>query len=98
MYGETRPRIHDLASRRVRAASSQPATGLSPHVRGNPQAHLAVVHGAGSIPACTGKPSTSASYRSGDGVYPRMYGETPDATIERLHPDGLSPHVRGNPL
>ena len=78
--------------------------GLSPHVRGNraSQSHRPTL--SGSIPACTGKPSSAsvtpspaAVYPRMYGVYPRMYGETQDC----LPPDfpfmGLSPHVRGNP-
>ena len=66
MYGETRCAL--------RLSSWVP--GLSPHVRGNRGHEGDRRPGAGSIPACTGKP-----VRGGDDprlarVYPRMYGET----------------------
>ena len=86
MYGET-PR----KSKRV-----QDALGLSPHVRGNLPAAMDRSVGAGSIPACTGKPYPRARARTCEEVYPRMYGETPANTPPRSGGPGLSPHVRGN--
>ena len=66
MYGETRrPRGGDL-----------PHPGLSPHVRGNRRSQLRGRDRGGSIPACTGKPTSPSSRTATDGVYPRMYGET----------------------
>ena len=50
--------------------------GLSPRVRGNPNQKAQRSTGRRSIPACTGKPSSSAGVTDGAGVYPRVYGET----------------------
>ena len=50
--------------------------GLSPHVRGNREPGPLAAAGAGSIPACTGKPSIRPRARALSRVYPRMYGET----------------------
>ena len=51
----------------------------------------------GSIPACTGKPSTASPMLCPQQVYPRMYGETVDTAAGPCLVQGLSPHVRGNP-
>ena len=86
MYGET-----------IRAAHLLPDDeGLSPHVRGNRQQAKAKARAAGSIPACTGKPSSVCRRRSRRGVYPRMYGETFRGQAMEEIDQGLSPHVRGN--
>ena len=87
MYGETPASPPDTAH----------ISGLSPHVRGN-QRRPHRRHGhAGSIPACTGKPSQAPSIRGGSAVYPRMYGETGAGAVTGAVMPGLSPHVRGNP-
>ena len=86
MYGETPP-----------APGLGPALrGLSPHVRGNPPARSCRGTRRGSIPACTGKPTSIPSRRRYVTVYPRMYGETWDNPTRHASTDGLSPHVRGN--
>ena len=71
--------------------------GLSPRVRGNLMANIAIAIIAWSIPACAGepRPKVCAVYRRK--VYPRVCGGT-----YREHPRsgpgaGLSPRVRGNP-
>ena len=66
MYGET------ARSRRVQASCE----GLSPHVRGNLADGLRGQRRLGSIPACTGKPTTRNATWIAFRVYPRMYGET----------------------
>ena len=71
-------------------------TGLSPHVRGNRNEALDIPAATGSIPACTGKPSTVAGRGARGRVYPRMYGETRAASRAPVRKKGLSPHVRGN--
>ena len=86
MYGETGP-----VKRLV-----QLSVGLSPHVRGNQRGIRGAEAGGGSIPACTGKPSTTTSAARGPGVYPRMYGETRAKNVKEALGCGLSPHVRGN--
>ena len=48
MYGETSPK----------PMPDDAGTGLSPHVRGNLAQKVSSVRSEGSIPACTGKPST----------------------------------------
>ena len=88
MYGETPPSY----------CNTNPTSGLSPHVRGNPILPLWSRDAGGSIPACTGKPGGDHHLGDRPGVYPRMYGETSsDAQITRNR-GGLSPHVRGNPV
>ena len=51
-----------------------------------------------SIPACAGEPISAKTALARPQDYPRMCG----GTLILLHPrqcmDGLSPHVRGNPL
>ena len=54
--------------------------------------------GAWSIPACTGKPTRRSSTSRRRAVYPRMYGETVAPMSKSQICDGLSPHVRGNPM
>ena len=88
MYGETT----------YTCVSCQQATGLSPHVRGNPRSMPTGRSLPGSIPACTGKPSFAGLVTGFAGVYPRMYGETPRLRLLAASVGGLSPHVRGNPL
>ena len=70
--------------------------GLSPHVRGNLRPPAGGGRPVGSIPACTGKPTSRRSWRARHGVYPRMYGETSRQESARIGSRGLSPHVRGN--
>ena len=70
--------------------------GLSPHVRGNRAGAQGPRSGAGSIPACTGKPAANGGRGRSTMVYPRMYGETAAGGLAREPCLGLSPHVRGN--
>ena len=71
--------------------------GLSPRVRGNPEAEHAVQALPGSIPACAGEPTRSDRLVCGSRVYPRVCGGTLDGSVGPGHPAGLSPRVRGNP-
>ena len=73
-----------------------PARGLSPRVRGNPQARPREGQGAGSIPACAGEPTTSEPGRTRAMVYPRVCGGTSPAFRFDDARHGLSPRVRGN--
>ena len=66
MYGETEPR----------PPCSTYRSGLSPHVRGNLLQRQHELRERGSIPACTGKPTTGGVVTLRMTVYPRMYGET----------------------
>ena len=69
--------------------------GSIPACTGKPRA-AAYARNSGSIPACTGKPDRAHERRGGDGVYPRMYGETYVMPPISISVRGLSPHVRGN--
>ena len=55
--------------------------GLSPHVRGNPSSIPGTSIALRSIPACTGKPLPCRWAGWLAGVYPRMYGETPQRPV-----------------
>ena len=83
-------------TRRARTEVAQ-RQGLSPRVRGNPRPPRARYQGAGSIPACAGEPRlvdcTNVTYA----VYPRVCGGTSLNAGTPVHPEGLSPRVRGNP-
>ncbi len=70
--------------------------GLSPRVRGNPYPSRASTWASGSIPACTGKPNSSAECSIPRRVYPRVYGETCSTRRVNASSRGLSPRVRGN--
>ena len=74
------------------------AQGLSPHVRGNPRSFSPRGARRGSIPARTGEPTCDARLTIVSGVYPRTYGGTVRMLITQVEDQGLSPHVRGNPL
>ena len=71
--------------------------GLSPHVRGNPPAEGRSRPAEGSIPARAGEPLPDRSWDVSDRVYPRTCGGTVCAHCLSAGPQGLSPHVRGNP-
>ena len=86
MYGET---LEEEEQREI-------DEGLSPHVRGNQPAVGPRAGGAGSIPACTGKPKNVNPPLGYAEVYPRMYGETGLDVQAAVADPGLSPHVRGN--
>ena len=88
MYGETAQQ--PLGPRAVE--------GLSPRVRGNRRRSGRDVRAGGSIPACTGKPSSSTNLRVYYWVYPRVYGETAPSPSASVAYRGLSPRVRGNLL
>ena len=68
VYGETPPAEFIIAT----------AAGLSPRVRGNQMVTQSARRSAGSIPACTGKPSGQHRRENRSQVYPRVYGETHD--------------------
>ena len=74
-----------------------PRRGLSPRVRGNRNRERRDARRGGSIPACTGEPGIDRVEHGQRAVYPRVYGGTIDAWLDQLHPQGLSPRVRGNP-
>ena len=72
--------------------------GLSPRARGNRAFSPIGAIGAGSIPACTGEPTTTAAPRSCGSVYPRVHGGTRVAWDKLRGNLGLSPRARGNRL
>ena len=71
--------------------------GLSPRVRGNPDARPAGGYPLGSIPACAGEPSRWTGIRRRGRVYPRVCGGTDKIPLAHHLDKGLSPRVRGNP-
>ena len=75
-----------------------PRKGLSPRMRGNRNADLLDVQGAGSIPAHAGKPRRRRGWRPWSRVYPRACGETPSPEELSRVGRGLSPRMRGNQL
>ena len=73
-------------------------SGLSPRVRGNPGSRGRCPTSSGSIPACAGEPSLTASQARELQVYPRVCGGTWSAVRPTILSNGLSPRVRGNLL
>ena len=70
--------------------------GLSPRVRGNPQAAAMAKDSRGSIPACAGEPWAGTRRTKRWPVYPRVCGGTRNEALDCLVLAGLSPRVRGN--
>ena len=81
----------------VTAPSRRFAAGLSPRVRGNPQALDAHVARLRSIPACAGEPMSARRFNWLQTVYPRVCGGTGRRPVSPPPGTGLSPRVRGNP-
>ena len=73
-----------------------PSRGLSPRGRGNPRPIGPFLTGQRSIPAWAGKPSMARPGRYIRGVYPRVGGETMNASVACKARAGLSPRGRGN--
>ena len=74
------------------------SSGLSPRVRGNPEAVGDRSRRGGSIPACAGEPGIRRATRRRMWVYPRVCGGTPEPCAANTAGSGLSPRVRGNRL
>ena len=70
--------------------------GLSPRLRGNQLAGLAVRRSPRSIPALAGEPCPAEGAASAWGVYPRACGGTSAGHQVRPVRCGLSPRLRGN--
>ena len=70
--------------------------GLSPRVRGNPDAGEQGPYRWRSIPACAGEPSSTGPETCIAPVYPRVCGGTNNPDSGTAHVHGLSPRVRGN--
>ena len=69
--------------------------GLSPRVRGIRPAGAQLCARLGSIPACTGNPSSRPPPPVRQTVYPRVYGESMIVMADLSVAEGLSPRVRG---
>ena len=82
----------------VRSDKVQPATGLSPRVRGNLRAGPSSCFDSGPIPACAGQPMRWQTCCTPAGAYPRVCGATYCAMTTICRAWGLSPRVRGNLL
>ena len=76
--------------------STSPHIGLSPRVRGNPDAHGPGRAMKRSIPACAGEPGPHRENRRWSWVYPRVCGGTVTYRESAGYMYGLSPRVRGN--
>ena len=70
--------------------------GLSPRVRGNPEAYGFAKRLTRSIPACAGEPYDSLERSMRNAVYPRVCGGTFASGAYVYGGQGLSPRVRGN--
>ena len=69
--------------------------GLSPRIRGMPNAQLEHTRSARFIPAYTGNALSPRVLSMCRPVYPRVYGECPTCLKEDSEPYGLSPRIRG---
>ena len=89
------PRVCGEAA--LRAPVLRKAPGPSPRVRGSRLRPASCASSTGSIPACAGKPSGSASSRRQGWVHPRVCGEAYAGNTSIGIPMGPSPRVRGSP-
>ena len=87
------PRVYGEPLSRTRAECLR--LGLSPRVRGTHVPDVGAVACLGSIPACTGNPSSRAASETRPWVYPRVYGEPEVVDQTPAQEEGLSPRVRG---
>ena len=96
--GPWRPPVYPRVYGGTTATPTRPArnAGLSPRVRGNHRRAGSCRGVGGSIPACTGEPTTAVSAGRPARVYPRVYGGTLGFGKHRASLGGLSPRVRGN--
>ena len=88
------PRVCGEASPPASRAHS--GSGPSPRVRGSRRVQAGVAPGAGSIPACAGKPPPSSAAADRAAVHPRVCGEARVARSSGGHVTGPSPRVRGS--
>ena len=80
------------------ASSAGIFRGLSPRMRGNPEACGAAAGQFGSIPTHAGKPAARVVFFTASRVYPHACGETSPCTPWCVSCAGLSPRMRGNRL
>ena len=95
--GLTRDYPRVCGGTRWRLHQARHGLGLSPRVRGNPNACPAEVTRARTIPACAGEPRSCERTSSALRDYPRVCGGTLNVPQHRRSGEGLSPRVRGNP-
>jgi len=80
----------------ARTAKNMSSSGLSPRVRGSPEAQYLVQVLVGSIPACAGEPDFLRIFNSFWRVYPRVCGGAGRNAVVDIARTGLSPRVRGS--
>ena len=92
-------RVHPRVCGEARAALDWLSLGQgpSPRVRGSPPVDVGADSRCGSIPACAGKPRSSATGPAAGGVHPRVCGEAPVTVATWFGGAGPSPRVRGSP-
>ena len=88
------PRVCGVTSTTGRATRG--ARGLSPRVRGHRDMTVHQAARRRSIPACAGSPALDGDGPAVWGVYPRVCGVTPCASLVSCASTGLSPRVRGH--
>ena len=89
------PRPHGEALARDVVALA--GSGLSPPTRGSRAAGASRTAARRSIPAHTGKPTSTRTVRARLTVYPRPHGEASHVAAGEASPKGLSPPTRGSP-
>ena len=88
------PRVCGEAGRSAFGGSAD--GGPSPRVRGSPKRFRDPADPLRSIPACAGKPTSSAPISSSSRVHPRVCGEAAHEDDMRQFLKGPSPRVRGS--
>ena len=69
--------------------------GPSPRIRGELEPADSCVHGIGTIPANTGRITSSVIFGISDTDHPREYGENATYTYGKFEVKGPSPRIRG---
>ena len=77
------------------AKTAHRASGLSPRVRGKPDAQMSIQSGTRSIPACAGEAASLWRLCRPGWVYPRVCGGSASGAGCSIFIFGLSPRVRG---
>ena len=94
-----RPAVHPrvCGEAQLRKTAALAVDGPSPRVRGSRCDADVDAMGAGSIPACAGKPRRNHPAASRDTVHPRVCGEADSTFTTSRRFRGPSPRVRGSP-